>query len=271
MELYRERYPWNNKLSVVGWRGGVTGLIHNATTKCPRWNMVHIAQQIESQRTNQSKQPLLDVAINNIPPRAGRFKKALEADIGVIDKKQDTMDFIEFQKYRAILDIDGNSWSGRFGSLLCFNSVILKVEPTFVDYFYNQYHNPNIKNRNSEHSLQPWKHYIPVKEDFSDLEQQAEFALNPLNEEKVLQIVQNANDWCRRTMIDESFAIDMLNVWERYVQLLYINDSNWNTNTWKNKKIQILDSASPFQMIELSESDYPIINNVVEMVPALSS
>lgn len=40
-----------------------------------------------------------------------------------------------FQKYTAVLDMDGESWSSRFGGLLCLNSVILKVESHHHDFF----------------------------------------------------------------------------------------------------------------------------------------
>jgi hypothetical protein len=32
-----------------------------------------------------------------------------------------------YMKYRAILDTDGNAWSGRFGPIMCYNSVVIKV------------------------------------------------------------------------------------------------------------------------------------------------
>ena len=41
----------------------------------------------------------------------------------------------DFQKYKAILDIDGNAWSARLGKLLCYNLVVIKVEPMFVGYW----------------------------------------------------------------------------------------------------------------------------------------
>eukprot|EP00978_Attheya_sp_CCMP212_P020840 scaffold60199_cov103-Attheya_sp.AAC.1 len=63
--------------------------------------------------------------------------------------------FDDFQKYLAIVDVDGNSWSGRFSQLLCMNSVVLKVEPEFADYFMPE--------------LQPWVHYIPVHLNSTDL------------------------------------------------------------------------------------------------------
>jgi hypothetical protein len=37
------------------------------------------------------------------------------------------MEFNDFMKSRAILDLDGNAWSGRFGTILCLNSVVIKV------------------------------------------------------------------------------------------------------------------------------------------------
>lgn len=34
----------------------------------------------------------------------------------------------DFQKYKAILDIDCNAWwSARLGKLLCYNSIVIKV------------------------------------------------------------------------------------------------------------------------------------------------
>jgi hypothetical protein len=38
-----------------------------------------------------------------------------------------SMPFEEQMVYSAIIDIDGNNWSSRFASLLCTNSVIIKV------------------------------------------------------------------------------------------------------------------------------------------------
>jgi protein glucosyltransferase len=67
------------------------------------------------------------------------------------------MQMEDFQKFKVIVDIDGNSWSSRFVSLLCMNSIFLKVVPYYVDYFFFE--------------LQPWVQYIPVNGDPSDLEE----------------------------------------------------------------------------------------------------
>ena len=52
------------------------------------------------------------------------------------------------EKYKAILDIDGNSYSARFSRLLCTNSVIIKITPRWAEYFFDE--------------LQPMAHYVPA-------------------------------------------------------------------------------------------------------------
>ena len=37
------------------------------------------------------------------------------------------MPFNDQMKFKAIIDIDGNTWSSRFPELLCTNSVVIKV------------------------------------------------------------------------------------------------------------------------------------------------
>jgi Glycosyl transferase family 90 len=60
-------------------------------------------------------------------------------------------------EYRYLVDIDGvaNAW-GFFEKLL-LGSCILKVQSPFEQWFYRD--------------IEPWKHYVPVREDLSDLEE----------------------------------------------------------------------------------------------------
>lgn len=85
-----------------------------------------------------------------------------------------------FDRYRAVIDLDGNAWSSRFASLLCSQQVVLKVQPRSVDYFFP--------------SLEPYVHYIPVNANLSDLKEQALRAV--FDDELALRIISNANAWC---------------------------------------------------------------------------
>ena len=92
------------------------------------------------------------------------------------------------------------------------SSVVLKVRPTFVDYFHFT-------------QLEPWIHYIPVDadDDGNSLEDNllstVQWVLHHPNETQT--IVNNANSWCSRHMIRDSLSYDLLDIWEYYAKKLY--------------------------------------------------
>jgi hypothetical protein len=92
----------------------------------------------------------------------------------------------DFQQYRAIIDIDGNSWSERFPRLLCMNSVVIKIDPEQVDYFWP--------------TLQEGVHYLRAA-NLSHLVQVARYATSDDNEQEMQRIVANARAWCRQRMV----------------------------------------------------------------------
>ena len=100
-----------------------------------------------------------------------------------MQKTTDQIPFRDFMKYRAIVDIDSNGASTRFGPLLCMNSVVIKVQPRFGSYW--------------NHELEPWVHYVPVEWDLSDLQKQVDFAVSNKHQNQIRQIIRNANAWCR--------------------------------------------------------------------------
>ena len=80
--------------------------------------------------------------------------------------------------------------------------MVIKIQPTHVDYFHSR--------------LQPWKHYIPVRADLSDLFAKADWALSDSNSEPVQRIIHNANRWCYHQMRMETLASDMVQIWDVY-------------------------------------------------------
>ena len=203
-------YPWHTKRKQVVWRGSLTGGLRNYAS--PRARIALFAAK--QQQTNNS---LFDMGITSIPPPWDHQNRS---GLGFADS---ISPMSAFQGYRAILDTDGNSWSSRFGLLLCYNSVILKVEPDFVDYFHFKY-------------LKPWEHYIPVAGDLSDLEDKARYVMNDTNTETVQRIIRNANDWCRTHMVYDAIATDMLDVLEAYAVTLEKSDLSWASKFEAEKK-----------------------------------
>lgn len=67
----------------------------------------------------------------------------------------DPVDMKKQQKYKILIDIDGNTYSGRFPFVLSTGAAIFKMH-TFQDI--------------GTLLTEPWQHYIPVNLDLSDLE-----------------------------------------------------------------------------------------------------
>ena len=82
----------------------------------------------------------------------------------------------ELIKYKYLIDIGGNGWSGRLKWLLFSKRPLLLVDRNYIDYFYED--------------LIPYTHYIPVNMDLSNLLEQTNWMIN--NYEKSLQIANNA-------------------------------------------------------------------------------
>ena len=124
----------------------------------------------------------------------------------------------ESMRYRAVLDIDGNAWSERFPRLLCYNSVVIKVnvDPDFEEYFMP--------------TLTPGVHYVPASmENFTEV---AKWAVQDSSLDEINRIVKNANDWCKRRIESRVLHYDFLTVLNGIVEGLNVNDPTW-VDRWR--------------------------------------
>lgn len=65
-------------------------------------------------------------------------------------------------QYKYQINIDGTVAAYRLPYLLAGNSIVLKQDSIYYEHFYNE--------------LKPWKHYIPFKNDLSDLLEKLQWA-----------------------------------------------------------------------------------------------
>jgi hypothetical protein len=86
------------------------------------------------------------------------------------------------KKYAALIDIEGNGYSGRLKYLLWSHRPVIIVDRPHKEYFY-------------EHLI-PWTHYIPVKRDLSDLVENTTWIFN--NYLKALEIAEQAYDFSKK-------------------------------------------------------------------------
>lgn len=191
-------YPWESKINAAVWRGATTG---------SQWfpGRAWLVEQTV-------KAPSV-IDAQFVTPKLGKYK----------------MSFQDFQRYKAVVDIDGNGWSGRFHGLLCMNSVALKIRPRFLDYNAVQ--------------LKEWTHYIPYDANlnisFPDF---VNDVLRNENDAKLRHIVSNAQAWCREHMSRTSIQDDLLDIFASYVAELDKKDASWETK-WMFP-IDLLDAVS---------------------------
>jgi len=223
VEEYHELYPWASKERRAVWRGAPTGSKH--AFKNTRLLLCDRAAQrpdLINAKLTQIRQHGFHYDdggdVNNNNRVVGNETRYLGEKIKMPD----------FQNYIAIIDVDGNSWSSRFGELLCYSSVVLKVQPSDVDYFMPE--------------LEPWVHYIPVRQDLSDLYDRVEYAVSDDHEPEVRQIIRNANAWCLRKLNIESLILDQAGIWDRYASLLRLaNKTNNNSSgSWQSARQELL-------------------------------
>jgi len=231
---FDRNYPWESKTRQVVWRGGLSENDPTKVFDSPRWRLCKKVHEM----SDPAEKDLFNVGLTNIPVFLTSQIDIDESLIGGLVPGIGSM--LDFQQYTAVLDMDGNSWSSRFSTLLCFNQVTIKVEPMYPDYFF--------------HDLVPWKHYVPVKYDLSDLVENVAFVLDPKNDDLMQEIAASANQWCAERLTPVELARDMLDMLESYTQLLDRADPNWE-QTWANKKSELFAPSSKVAFMKLDENE----------------
>ena len=125
----------------------------------------------------------------------------------------------ESMRFRAVLDMDGNSWSERFPRLLCYNSVVIRVEikDDYEAYFMTQ--------------VKPGIHYLPASlENFTDV---AKWAVQDSSLPLISLIVKNANAWCKQKIRTHELNLDFLTILNGYIEGLNSHDGGW-IDQWKH-------------------------------------
>jgi len=113
-----------------------------------------------------------DFDIRHIGPENGQIPKH---DLNYLSINKITF-------YRYLLDIGGNGYSGRLKYLMFSRRPILIIERKYVEYFYED--------------LIPFQHFIPVKEDLSDLLEMAQWLKN--HKEEAEEIAMNMFNYAIR-------------------------------------------------------------------------
>jgi hypothetical protein len=210
--VWAKDYPWEFKTSKAYWRGGCSdgGRGHRK---------IMLALADAAMKTNLSK--YLDVHhVSHDKKRCPRNVKPAAAGKSPME---------ESMRFKAVIDIDGNSWSERFPRLMCYNSAVIRIDvsnhaPTLTD--FEEYY------MMAGDKPLPGVHYIPA--DLNNFTRVAASVMTS-GDDYLQTIVKNANSWCLRRLDKDSMYKDLLSSINGYVEQLYVGDANW-VEEWKKEQ-----------------------------------
>ncbi|KAJ7636348.1 glycosyl transferase family 90-domain-containing protein [Roridomyces roridus] len=192
--------PWAAKQPKLYWRGSSNGghIIGQNYRTFPRFRLVPIAR---------AHPTLIDAQITNFwgshctyECESGPIEQ--EFDIGEQHKRPREAVF----GYKYVLDLDGNTFSGRYLGLLKSGSLVFK-STAFTEYFSDW--------------LKPYEHYIPVKVDLSDLVERVQWAID--NDVEARRIQQQGKRFAEEVITDQQndcyFAAVLLE-WARLLRMV---------------------------------------------------
>ena len=196
VDLASRRSPWHKKKTKVVFRGSTTGFIPSDPNIDQLRRNTRIALALLAKERNQDSSYSADylrwdVAVSTVNLPGVEVQKAVLA-LGITKPELDYDDQIAA---RGIFDVDGNTnaWSACWWKLRS-NSVALKVHSPLRQWYY--------------HRLSPWVHFIPIREDLSDVDQKVAFVLNASNDKFLKNISRAATQLTR----DLSYEIEVAKV-----------------------------------------------------------
>jgi len=145
-EVRRLDSAFTSKQSRLVWRGVSTGKCNASSPNsrmmlCKKWS--HTSSNV------------IDVGFNEIVQGCSAAAKYMKP----------TLSMLQMLQYKYILVVNGNDKATGLNWALAANSVPFMVKPDVESWLL-------------ESNLEAWKHYVPLKPDFSDLSQQVDWAKN---------------------------------------------------------------------------------------------
>ncbi|XP_032590679.1 protein O-glucosyltransferase 2-like [Drosophila grimshawi] len=157
LSVQKDVYPWQEKDEKAFFRG--------RDSRRERLQLIDLARQYPD---------AINASITNF-----FFFRNEEAEYG---PKVPHISFMDFFKYKYQLNIDGVVAAYRFPYLLAGGSLVFKQDSHYYEHFYSK--------------LTPYKHYVPIKRDLSDVIEKIAWAKE--NDLRVKEIIANA-----RAFVDE--------------------------------------------------------------------
>jgi hypothetical protein len=191
---------WESRRGVVLWRGSTSGIKRYWPPSAPddvRWlPRLELCARAQSGALAE----YCDVGVVNLVQIPDTKRPAVEAALAGL--RRSPVEKAVCAQVKAVFDIDGNgnAWSGLYCSFLTGACVIkIASEHGFRQWYYER--------------LKPWVHYVPVRADFSDLEENVRLVMT--DDELARTIGQAGRDFVNSMDFagELSAAVDRLISW----------------------------------------------------------
>ncbi len=189
-------YPWQKKVAKIFWRGANTGYaIENKTLRTKFLDQTKDLFFIDAGFTKHTQ-----------------FKTKADKDAFAakypLKNKASEKDALQ---YKYLIDVDGNSCSySRMAWILYSNSLLLKHKSDQVQWYYSL--------------LEENVHYLPIAEDFSNIESQFRWAEEHTNE--VQTLITNASNLAKKVFSEEAVIQAALQALQSYQMLAKNKEQN---------------------------------------------
>lgn len=190
------KLPWEKKQSVIFWRGSTAGLgkyIDNGDWhQAPRIKFLDSATRYKN----------IDAGFSNYTPEVGKigqykFKQAYPL-VNFVKPEHHT-------RYKYLVDMDGLTTSfSRMAMILYSNSLLMKHKSDQIQWYYSK--------------LQDRVHYLLINEDFSNLQEQFDWA--EANPEGAKQIATQSRELAREIFHPARLLDELAKSFETYRQLV---------------------------------------------------
>lgn len=187
------KIPFDSKISTVIWRGGPSGSGFN--------------NFYESRYHKPSREDMLKLWCNT--------QVVDDIDVGLVSKwsfrnftqyLKNEMTIEEMLKYKYLLSIEGNDVATNLKWAMASDSLVIMPKPCVESWF-------------AESLLEPWVHYVPVKDDFTDLLEIKKWC--DANPDICKSIIENANQYANEFVNEEREIKLCKYVMEKYFE--YVN------------------------------------------------
>lgn len=186
--------PFSDKKNCLIWRGSTTG--YGFGNLIPFRNVSR--ETLIKKFTNpEYMEKSIDIGLSHLVQEA-RKKQSIYSQY-IRPKK--TIE--ELLQYKYLLSVEGNDVATNLKWILFSNSVLFMPKPTIESWIM-------------ETHLVPYSHYIPIKDDFSDLEEKIEWCNK--NQKKCLKIIKNAKKYIKIFLNEKNENKIMKSIVEDYLK-----------------------------------------------------